>query len=163
MIKELDKITELDIQSELIRSISPVETAIKKDLIISNLRFSGSEMDVCRIMRDSRYIVEYEIKCSTADFRRDFMKNVETCKSLRLNKHEALKLGEAPANRFVFVTPLGLLSESDVPDYCGWAEITPLGVITRKKPPLLHTRKFDKWEWVATKLAYREMTNWKLG
>lgn len=93
---------------------------------------------------------EYEIKMSRSDFFADFKKG----KSYSgIDKHFMLQTGERNSgfgwqrtpNRFYFVVPKGLVTDEEVPEYCGWIEILPHGeVMVRRKAKMLHNGKINK-------------------
>lgn len=107
------------------------------------------EADVASVLK-SGYLVEFEIKISVADFRKDFQK-----KCRHATKHgqmEGRRHGEALSryrkcwtpNYFYFATAKGLLKPELVPDYAGIIEFDPMYVSLPtivRKPKLLHTAK----------------------
>lgn len=108
------------------------------------------EADMLVLMK-SGYVIEFEIKSTRADFLSEFRNKPD--------KHEILAGGELlfkhatrgqveykPThlpNRYVFVTPKGMVDSSEIPDYAGLLEFDynfPREVMV-KKAPLLHTNK----------------------
>lgn len=117
------------------------------------------ECDVC-MLTDGDRLHEYEIKVSRADFFRDQDKSRRTRdwlgagKGYRISrKHQdlAAPAGRAP-NTFSFVSPEGVLTAADIPEWAGWYEVLEtnhrqipyrLSIVKRIAPPNLHTRKAD--------------------
>src|SRR5690606_6291621 len=90
------------------------------------------------------YAREYEIKTSRSDFLADRRKS-----HLGRVKHDELAEGATCGpTRFWFVTPVGLLTEGDIPEWAGWIEIAGAEVlwkakeIVRRPAPQLHREKF---------------------
>lgn len=121
----------------------------------------GYEADVAAVMEKSKYLTEYEIKCSIADFRADFKKSMRAFTTGDSNlKHDTLahrKHGQShPAkgktgkkfwtpNYFYFVAEVGILPLKEIPEHAGlielsWNKYWPLEVDIKviKKAPLLH-------------------------
>jgi hypothetical protein len=108
-------------------------------------RFTGyglSECDVISISK-SDYIYEYEIKISRADYKKDFIKEKHS-QMIREN-HTKIVKGEMmylSPNYFNFITPRGLISLEEVPEYAGLIYINDdLTFDIIKKPLLLHKTK----------------------
>lgn len=110
------------------------------------------ECDVYSITQ-SGYSCEYEIKISLEDFKKDFDKSnknswgVRTNNSPEIMKHSLIKTGKR-TNRFYFVTPVGLIDKSELPEYAGWIVYGKLRygfeqIIKLKEAPLLHKNKMD--------------------
>ena len=101
-----------------------------------------SECDVISVSK-SDYIYEYEIKISRADYKKDFIKEKHS-QMIREN-HTKIVKGEMiylSPNYFNFITPRGLISLEEVPEYAGLIYINDdftFEVI--KKPLLLHKTK----------------------
>lgn len=77
----------------------------------------------------------YEVKISRADFRRD--------------SHRKQREARLFSDRFFYVTPPGLLSETDIPDWAGLAEIAE----GRKKiiiPAPLRDKDMPSWELIVS-------------
>lgn len=83
----------------------------------------------------ARLVHEFEIKCSVADFRREF-ENKDT-KHRRLERADN-RLMSLP-NYFWFAAPPDLLSAIDIPDYAGWMEIDHDGCTVRTDAPRIHS------------------------
>jgi len=137
------------------------------EIVIPNFYVGRYEMDVFRRMK-SGYVVEYEIKISKSDFLNDFNKCHTEYKGrypdrqyFDIKKHDLLKLGNYPANRFYFVVPKGLLTIEDIPEYAGLIEYhrESKHFETVKTAPLMHKNKLDDktyFENLATSLSFRE-------
>ena len=78
---------------------------------------------------------EFEIKCSVADFEREF--ETKDTKHKRLGRADN-RLMSLP-NYFWFVTPVGLLEVDDVPDYAGFMTVDINGCSVEKDAPRIHT------------------------
>ena len=101
------------------------------EIVIPNFYFGKWEMDLFRLL-NTGYLSEYEVKTSRADFRKDFKKqthdikyNINNPSGKRFvkenfqNKHEQIRAGNYPANKFFFVVPAGMVKPDEVPDYAG--------------------------------------------
>ena len=121
------------------------------DIVMPNYYYGMYEMDVFRVM-NSGYVIEYEIKISRGDFFQDFKKGNEYGES----KHETLKNGNR-CNRFIFVTPKGLIKKHEIPEYCGLMEFH-FGFTMIKNAPLLHKEKIqqERFKGIAQKASIRE-------
>lgn len=110
------------------------------------------ECDVCEITR-SGYFREFEIKMSRRDFLIDANKNREIRETKfpmkvigRENKHDLLSArDDRGPSEFYYVTPRGLIPESDIPEWAGLIEVgvgahRPYEVIT-KRAKKLHREK----------------------
>jgi hypothetical protein len=82
----------------------------------------------------ARLVHEFEIKCSVADFRREF--ETKDTKHRRLKRADN-RLMSLP-NYFWFATPPDLLSEADIPVYAGWMQVHETGCEVQKDAPRLH-------------------------
>lgn len=113
------------------------------ELLVANVYLKGwLECDLVGV-RHNGLVDEIEIKLSRPDFRADFGKKVSSS-GMVVGKHELLAAGEGAINRFWFMTPASLLSESDIPAYAGLIEVTTRGSLcVVKEAPLLHRRKAD--------------------
>lgn len=101
-----------------------------------------SECDVISVSK-SDYIYEYEIKISRADYKKDFIKEKHSQmiseNHTKIVKNEMMYLSP---NYFNFITPRGLISLEEVPEYAGLIYINEdftFDII--KKPLLLHKTK----------------------
>lgn len=126
------------------------------DIILPNFFVGNYEMDVCKIMQ-SGYMVEYEIKISKSDFKADFKKNNGYNGK---SKHDNLRIGERPCNRFFFVVPKDLIQPDEVPDHCGLIYYHDKTFTLVKNAKLLHknkqTDRLNFYKALAFKLAFRE-------
>lgn len=126
------------------------------DIIIPNYYIGRWEMDVMRVL-STGYMVEYEIKVSRADFKADFKKAFTSWRDKEVvNKHVETSQGKRDCNRFFFVTPEGMITCNEVPKYAGLMYCSDEGVRIVKNAPLLHKRKFEKYQDVAQGLSFRE-------
>ena len=100
----------------------------------------------------SDYLHEYEIKISRSDFKADFGKEAKhtvlesNIKKELLTEKKLLKL-KCPSF-FWYVTPVGLLTEKDIPEYAGWIEVPESkyphsGIKVMIVAPRLNTNKVD--------------------
>jgi len=85
----------------------------------------GWEADVAALTKTG-FCHEFEIKVSRSDFLADFAKG--GYHGDKRNKHERMKArihekGCWIPNYFWFCSPIGVLKETDIPDYAGWFEI----------------------------------------
>lgn len=118
--------------------------------IIENIFVFDSEMDLF-VQKPNGYIVEYEVKCSIEDFKKDFKKVKHNWMTQR--HHHKIP------NKFYFVCPDGLIPLETVPEYAGLIYIGK-GETIVKQAPFLHKHKlevekslFQKvyWRWVNEK------------
>ena len=112
------------------------------------------ECDVAELT-GAGYLVEFEIKMSRSDFRRDSRKSgyVRTDpedwkSSKKTTKHEMCESGHKRApNRFYFVTPEKMLAIEDIPKWAGLIEVGRYRDIdwphctVIKRAPLIHKEK----------------------
>lgn len=84
-------------------------------MILPNTYMYNWESDLLYISKE-RYVTEYEIKLSRADFLAD--KN-------KIDKHRILSLGYMGPKFFYYVCPIGLIKESEIPTYSGLAYVSP--------------------------------------
>ena len=117
-------------QADLIKYYLIRNLLDKQTYVIPNYYLGNWECDVLELSKNN-YTTEYEIKISKQDFKKDFDKqrvshkvngkwdwgNPVVCKN-----HDEILTGKR-ANRFYFVTPAGLLTKDDVPEYAGLIEI----------------------------------------
>lgn len=134
------------------------------DIVLPNFYVDGYEMDVFKLTA-SDICVEYEIKVSRADFKKNFKKNFKSFFDNELiNKHDKIKKGTRLCNRFYFVVPEGLINISEIPEYCGLIyyneERNKLTSIRGAK--MLHKNKlpYDYYKKLARQLAWRDSI-WK--
>lgn len=80
------------------------------------------------LMLDSQKWTAIEIKISRSDFYRD--------------TEEKRRAWKTHTHRFIYATPQGLITAEEVPDGCGWWEITPTGqIIVSKRAKVNKERK----------------------
>lgn len=141
-----------------------------EDIVVPNYYIGDFEMDVFKLSK-SGYIIEYEIKISRNDFFADFLKtsmrrSYESYSSfddrrIRERKHDLIKSGSR-CSRFYFVTPVGIVTIKDVPDYCGLIqqnEFGGFGIV--KNAPLLNRKKVEDtfYRKLAIQLSERDHMN----
>lgn len=94
---------------------------------IANMFIGNYERDIITFNINSRFITEYEVKISRADFlndskkcikRYDYVTNKDKVFS---TKHEHLEKGHS-VNRFYYITPKGLLKKEELPVFAGLYE-----------------------------------------
>lgn len=138
------------------------------DILIPNFFIGDWECDLFKLTK-SGIFVEYEIKTSVADFKKDFEKGnkeyvVESQSSVKVNlKHDIIKSGER-CNRFFFVCPSEIVHKIDVPDYCGLISYlstsSDYGYFNLiKSARLMGEKRHDTlpmYREIATSLAFRE-------
>ena len=122
--------------------------------IVPNLSWFYGQADLISVTK-ARFSHEYEIKCSKADFKRDFKDKVR--------KHKALASGKGRIpNYFWFVTHFEKDNNIVIPKYAGHIRLTgnERGVILLKPAPRLHPKKLNKRydEYVARGLMIRYWT-----
>lgn len=114
------------------------------------------ECDVI-VVTKAGFAVEYEIKRSRADFKKDADK--KRPKDARMwmrgesedmqKKHELLEEGsEKGPSRFFFVTPEGMVQEDEIPKWAGWMvfKVTQSGLVwttVKKKAPRIHSQPIN--------------------
>ncbi len=139
-------LTERRIQVALYRQFSP-------DLLVPNVAVSGWEADLVRLT-SSGLLHEFEIKVTRSDYRKDFAgKSVAKWvrrRALAERWERAPDLAPTP-NRFWYVTPAGLLTVEELPDYAGLLEVVEdcrndrgeawYAVRTVKAAPVIHKQK----------------------
>ena len=98
-----------------------------------NQYVTSSECD-CLVISKNGHATEYEIKTSRADFKADFNK---------LEKHKLLREGGYITKHFYYLTPKGLLSLEDIPEYAGLVEYTYGHLWFKKKAPSIKVPKLS--------------------
>jgi hypothetical protein len=83
----------------------------------------------------ARLVHEFEIKCTVADFHRDF--EDKDTKHKRLGRADN-RLMSLP-NYFWFATPPDLLDREDLPDYAGLMVVDEAGCSEAKPAPRIHS------------------------
>ena len=127
------------------------------EIIIPNFYDGPYEMDVFRLMK-SGYVIEYEIKISKQDFKKDFTKAHSTGWGTRKRttfKHEELIGGRRMCNRFFFVVPEGLITMNDIPNHAGLIYFNGSTLYVVKNAPLLHRIKITDKKDIYMSLAHR--------
>ncbi len=118
--------------------------------VIENVYVFNEEMDLF-VQRQNDYIVEYEIKVSIEDFRKDF-KKVKHEWMIQRHHHKI-------PNKFYFVCPDNVIPLDLIPEYAGLIYIGN-GEKEIKTAPFLHKHKLDVekslfrkiyWRWVNLK------------
>lgn len=101
-------------------------------------------------LNSSGYYIECEVKCSKADFKADFSKE---------KRHKCLssKLPCRRPNKFLFVTPVGMIDVKEIPSYAGLLYYLPEDnwFVEVKPAPFLHKTKMNLFEAIAVKLMYK--------
>lgn len=109
--------TELNIQRLIFHSTD----VSNNRLHIPNIFMYGWESDFL-LVRTSGFIVEFEIKCSVIDFKKDFQKTTFSWNKAveKIPKHDALQKGEGP-NYFYYVMPIEVYEKVKtlMPPWCG--------------------------------------------
>lgn len=102
--------------------------------IVPNVTLFGWESDMVSVTK-AGYIVEYEIKCSRADFGRDKRKY----RHRHLTEATTSKSWRKMPAYFYYVAPKGVLQVSDVPAYAGLMLLEKYCMVdVVKKAPRLH-------------------------
>lgn len=129
------------------------------------------ECDVFHLT-DRGYFMEFEVKLTVADFRRDADKQMQKypvpfgATPVFENKHALLALADHRApSLFYYVTPEGLLDKEPLPPWAGWIEIyertddvrTHLYERSRVKAPKIHSVKYATTAEFAMTTAYYRM------
>lgn len=130
--------------------------------MIPNYYFGGYECDIFLVTK-AGLTVEYELKKTLADYKKDFEKkkeryNWQVKESFVLNtKHELIETGKR-TNRFYYVIPESLEGKVEIPKYAGLVIYSEHHYFrTVKKAPMLHDRKVspELLEKMLTKLFWR--------
>lgn len=88
-------------------------------------------------------LIEYEIKISRSDFKRDEKKNKGfsfTDPVMLKNQHNLTRI----PNQFYYVVPDGLVKLEEIPDWAGLMYVVGDKLILQKKAPVIHTKKHDQ-------------------
>ncbi len=110
------------------------------DVIVPNAHLSTYyEADLLGI-RSSGFIDEFEIKLSVSDFNNDKKKTLAFQNSGTQYKLNELAEGNLEVNHFWYVTPTGLITSDQLPDFAGWIEIDSR-INVKRHPKRLHARK----------------------
>lgn len=109
------------------------------DVMIPRFTFGGTEMDLLRITK-AGYLYEYEIKVSRQDYLKDNDKTTRYGK-----KHDSYTScsSEYTPNRFFYVVPYDLISETEIPKKYGLIYYRASGSLTLiKNASFLHKKVF---------------------
>lgn len=88
-----------------------------KNLVLNNVYINDYEMDLCTIT-NSGYLIEYEIKCTFADFCNDLDKP---------------KWGKLRCTEFYYVVPVSIAHkvEAEAPVQCGVISVNDAGYVSK--------------------------------
>jgi hypothetical protein len=94
-------------------------TLIEKtgDKVFPNVYIGCFEADIMELTK-SGYAVEYEVKITRADFHNDAKKQKVYATQPPKSKYEILQEGKR-VNRFYYIVPEGLITESEIPEFAG--------------------------------------------
>lgn len=106
--------------------------------ITPNVHLYEWESDLIALT-SSGYVVEYEIKLSRSDFRRDRSKDRHAL-LLSHFRSERERSGSVPS-RFFYATTPGLVGADDLPEYAGLTYVSPNGIERQEEAPRLTTSK----------------------
>lgn len=148
--KQIERLNENWIQKTLLHSLDDNNSIMIPNIFLNLRYFQDFEMDLMKYRVYSRFIIEYEIKCSKADFKKDFDKGKRSYK-----KHELIR-DKKLANRFFYVVPESI-KDIEVPEYAGLIYVshktckknnyssagTYIHTNLVKDAPLIHKEKFD--------------------
>lgn len=129
------------------------------DYICPNVHLFGWESDLLAVS-EAGYIVEYEIKRSTTDLRRDSRKPRTGMLESKLDESGSSR--RVPS-RFFYAAPKGVLDESSIPPFAGFVEVTPTGKpdIQRKAPRLTKAKATQRQrDRLARSLMYHAFDAW---
>ena len=128
-----------------------IQDIVGKDRVIAGHQIVASnvnqllrgQQDVLSVTK-SGLVVEYEIKVSRADFKRDKLKGKDQtfnpANILIADKHYL----ERTPNQFYYVVPDGLVGVNELPDYAGLFYVTERGMLVLEKAaPMIHRHKLD--------------------
>lgn len=145
--------TESIVQRELVRSLEPYIA------VPNSMNLFVFESDLLAVTRND-YLIEYEIKLTKSDYRKDFQKKTYRGTS----RHDYLLQGKG-ANRFYYVMPKGMVDIEDVPDFAGLIYLHELvhrgeprlSTEIVRQPKLLHNRKMTNKQLrsIARSLTFR--------
>jgi hypothetical protein len=108
-----------------------------------NVHLFGWESDVIGIT-SSGYVVEWEIKISRADFRRDFSKKRHSDLLSTVLSEGPLQRTASVPSRFFYACPPGVIAEEEVPEYAGLAYVRPSGLGRETTAPRMTRSKARK-------------------
>lgn len=136
------------------------------DIVIPNFFLGRWECDMFKLTK-SGLVVEYEIKTTVSDYKKDFEKAIgkydEHYNVVKHLKHDAVKAGQR-CNRFIFVCPEEIVSKIVVPEYCGLLSYHNYGnrygyFKVVKNAKIISKTRYDTlafYRELATSLAFRE-------
>lgn len=131
------------------------EQQLSYDYIINNVYFFENESDVL-LIRKSGITLDFEIKCSIQDMKKDVDKP--------RHQHLLNRNQQFIANYFSYICPEFIIPLELVPEYAGLYYVSENGRIKEiKKSPKLHSHKHPYKEPLFNKLyyAYRESKDLK--
>jgi hypothetical protein len=111
--------------------------------ITPNVHLFGWESDLVGLT-GSGYVVEYEIKISRSDYRRDQEKKRHRMLLSHTSTAGAnMRTAKFPC-RFFYACPPGLIAEDTLPRYAGLVYVTPSGIDRQTNAPRLTKTKARK-------------------
>jgi hypothetical protein len=126
--------------------------------MIENIYVFNSEMDLF-VQKKNDYIIEYELKTTLPDFKKDFNKDKHDWMYQIFNLFCPGYNKKCP-NKFYFVCPDNVIPIDLIPEYAGLIYLSNMGEKIVKRAPFLHKEKlsvekdlFQKlyWRWVNEK------------
>lgn len=151
-------------EAEIIRALERTYNSSATRYMVNNAFVLGGYESDFLVVRRNGYVHEFEVKCSRADYFKDFEKR---------NRHEILKTGgyhqdqwwyndedgayrkhdeissihhtAKRPNKFTFVVPTDLIKPQEVPKYCGLMYYNEKlkGIYNAKATPFLHKEVID--------------------
>lgn len=105
----------------------------------------------------ARLVHEFEIKCSVADFHRDFEEKDTKHKRLGRGDNRLMSL----PNYFWFATPPGLIERDDIPEYAGLIVVEAGSCTVEKDAPRIHSDNLSDKDrrYIERGLTYRYWTH----
>jgi len=111
--------------------------------ITPNVHLFGWESDIIALT-GAGYVVEYEIKISRGDYRRDREKKRHRILLSHVKTADGgMRSAKFPC-RFFYACPPGLISEDSLPPYAGLVYVTPSGIKRQSDAPRLNKSKARK-------------------
>lgn len=104
--------------------------------------FLKGQQDVLS-MNKKGFLIEYEIKISRGDFKRDARKGREFSFTDPIALQDEWHLERIP-NQFYYVIPVGLVDLSEIPSWAGYFQVIDGNLVLAKKAPMIHNNKADK-------------------
>ena len=139
------------------------------DIVLNEFYYKGCIADIFAVFKGRGF--EFEIKSSRQDFLNDKKKTFWQGKPI--DKHGTLEAGETMVYKFFFVTPEGMINDSDLPKHSGLITYTIKDDIPSfqivKEAPALHNDKINdrtgrrearyltpgEWQTIAKRLSER--------